>query len=102
MKKLQNAMNLLRSYTLRVPMWLRLLFIIGAFVVPLYWAVTFTGVYALLSEWQANLLGEYYMLLSYLASVLFLLLPALAIILVIALFFPELDPKTTKNNKNIF
>jgi hypothetical protein len=101
MKALNKMILFLQSYTLRVPVWIRLILVLGAFVMPTYWAVTGTGMYAALAEWQAGPPGgSHYIVISFGLPLIFFLLPALAILLVIGQFFPEIDPKTKK--KSIF
>ncbi|MEY3442644.1 MAG: hypothetical protein RLZZ519_925 [Bacteroidota bacterium] len=101
MKALNKMILFLQSYTLHVPVWIRLLLVLGAFVMPTYWAVTGTGMYAALAEWQSGPTGgSHYIVISFGLPLIFFLLPALAILLVIGQFFPEIDPKTKK--KSIF
>lgn len=94
MKKLNKMLLFLQSYTLRVPLWLRLLLILAACALPTYWAITDTGMYAALADWQAGSNGgSHYVVISIGLPLIFFLLPTLAILLVIAQFFPERDPK---------
>jgi hypothetical protein len=101
MNAIQKAIFFLRSHTMRVPMWIRLIFILGAFALPLYWAITFTGLYAEIAIWQAGIFDsqKYSGTLTYLLCALILLLPCLALIMLVGQFFPEIDPNSEKGKK---
>ena len=92
-----KMMNFLRSHSMRVPVWIRLTVMFIAFAIPLYWAFTDSGMYAAIARWQAgDDGGQYNIALAFLLPLLFFLLPAFAIILLIAQFFPEKNANETK------
>jgi hypothetical protein len=97
MEKIINAFKAVRLQAKRVPLWLRLVIIGVTIALPVYWMATFSGPYAWWSEMQAGWFhGSYDGRLSFLLSWLLLLLPALALVLVVGVLFPEVDPKDDK------
>lgn len=101
MNFLEKGLNFLRSYSMRVPMWIRLLLILGAAALPGYWAMTDSGWYATVTLWQTGGgSGTYQPVISFGLPFIFFLLIALAIILILGNFFPEKHPDETNMNKN--
>ena len=97
MNKIEKALNFLRSYSMRVPLWIRLLVLMPCFVAPGYWALTFSGPYLWVAELQTGPRGgEYSAALAYLLPCLLLLLFAGALIIVVGNFFPEKPESETK------
>ncbi len=97
MNPVEKGLNLLRSYSMRVPMWIRLVVIGVALVVPAYWAVTYSGMFRWVAELQmGGETGEYSATLAFLVPCLFFLLPGLALIIILGNFFPEKSEQETK------
>jgi hypothetical protein len=100
MKAVEKFLNLLRSYTMRTPMWLRLLLIAPAFLLPAYWAYDFSGPYRYMAYLQTGgEAGEYSATLAYLVPCLVLLLLMVPVLILIGNFFPEKPESETKMGK---
>jgi hypothetical protein len=97
MKAIEKFLNLLRSYTMRVPMWLRLLLLAPAFLLPAYWAFDFSGGYSYMAYLQTGgEAGEYSATLAYIVPCLVLMLMALPVIILLGTLFPEKPESETK------
>lgn len=97
MNKIEKALNFLRSYSMRVPIWIRLLMLLPLFVLPVYWAITVSGPYFWVAELQAALFNGWYSpILAFLLVFLFLFLFVLATLVVLGNFFPEKPESDTK------
>jgi len=82
---------------MRVPIWIRLLVLLPLFGLPVYWAITVSGPYFWVAEFQADLFdGWYSPILAFLLLFLFLFMFVLALLVVLGNFFPEKPESDTK------
>ncbi len=92
--------NALQQRARRVPGIIRYPIIAVAFVFPIYWMFTESGVYWWLSKQQAALFdGDFYPILSFLLSMLICLIPAGVIVHVLATFMGPKDQASTQNEQ---
>ena len=97
MNAFEKLMNLLRSYSMRVPLWIRLVLLAPAFLIPAYWMWDYSGLYRWVAEVQmGGPVGEYSATLAFLIPCLFFLLFILAVIVLLGNFFPEKSEQETK------
>ncbi|MCA9670654.1 MAG: hypothetical protein KC503_33890 [Myxococcales bacterium] len=72
----------------RVPLALRLVLILGALGLSVYWGFAYAGPYRWLAELQLSWFGSYVVMLTGALTLLLLLLPSLVAIQLLALAFP--------------
>lgn len=85
------AVNPAAQRAAAVPAWIRALLLLGSLAPALYWSLTYSGPYRALAEWQLAELGSYEVILTGVIVAFLTLLPAAAVIQLLAFHYLRRD-----------